>query len=355
VFFDIDSKRVIKTIRFIPASASAIKPVNDHLLISTGGESARQIALRAAPDGLALENSPENQKIPFEYSDWRPDLKGTHEDSAPMPGLPYETSTQAGFAIDSAGRFSLMSWAQDSPASAIGISERSSKRTEEYPLPRSSWEEYSRLRPEIVQMNSGQFDLLEGIGPHQLVGDKLWFGKVFYDGEGISGVGGIGYFDLSLRRWTLFAPSSIAEFSTSALLVDEGVVWAGLAGFPEGETYGYGLLRYDPATSRTDLFRIDELVLTIARWQDRIFAGTSEGLLVVQDRQLKRYAFEPGIDGQFEVLSQRLDSSTSDHSGTPARQPGGPSAAIPSYGRSPGSARAARCARADFLFHRAAA
>jgi hypothetical protein len=313
VFFDIDSKRVIKTIRFIPASASEIKPVNDHLHISTGGEWIRQIELRVAPDGLALENSPKGQRISFKYSDWRPDLKGTHEDSAPMPKLPYETSTQADFPIDSPGRVYPMSWLEDFPSAATGITERTGDGSKEYPLPQSTWEEFSRLRPEMVRMNSGRFSMGEGIGPHQVVGDKVWFGKVFYDGEGISGVGGMGYFDLALKKYVLFSPQPVADFSTSALLVEEGVVWAGLAGFPEGEVYGYGLLRYDVQTGRADLFRINELVLAIVRWQNQLLAGTSEGLLVAQDGQLKRYAFEPGIDGQFEVFSQRLDSSTSDH------------------------------------------
>src|SRR5580658_3200125 len=37
----------------------------------------------------------------------------------------------------------------------------------------------------------------ETIGPHQVEGNRLWFGVTFYDGEGWTGTGGFGYFDAS--------------------------------------------------------------------------------------------------------------------------------------------------------------
>src|SRR5262245_13695439 len=48
----------------------------------------------------------------------------------------------------------------------------------------------------------------EAFKPHfqkfnpELSGNRLWFGVTFYDGEGITGVGGIGTFDLSTGQYS---------------------------------------------------------------------------------------------------------------------------------------------------------
>jgi hypothetical protein len=47
-------------------------------------------------------------------------------------------------------------------------------------------------------------------------GDKLWFGKTFYDGEGNSGVGGFGYFDTADRQYYLFTPPEVVDCAISA-------------------------------------------------------------------------------------------------------------------------------------------
>ena len=45
----------------------------------------------------------------------------------------------------------------------------------------------------------------------------------FYDGEGMKGVGAFGYFDASTRHDTLFSPTDVAAWETSALLVEKDV------------------------------------------------------------------------------------------------------------------------------------
>ncbi len=64
-------------------------------------------------------------------------------------------------------------------------------------MPQSSYDEFARMRPERVKDGypREQTKIQESIGPGRCWTGVLWFGKSFYDGEGITGVGGFGYFD----------------------------------------------------------------------------------------------------------------------------------------------------------------
>src|SRR5271166_435738 len=63
-----------------------------------------------------------------------------------------------------------------------GIAEMVDGRTVIHPLPQSTFAEFRKLRPASIALNSRaekDYDRQEFIGPHQIEGDKLWFGKSF--------------------------------------------------------------------------------------------------------------------------------------------------------------------------------
>jgi len=67
------------------------------------------------------------------------------------------------------------------------------------PLPQSTYDQFAAASPERVKngyVRQGT-EIHESPGPWQREGEKVWFGKTFYDGEGSTGVGGFGYFDLA--------------------------------------------------------------------------------------------------------------------------------------------------------------
>src|ERR1035437_214942 len=70
-------------------------------------------------------------------------------------------------------------------------------------------------------------EIEDSIGPWQEDG-QIWFGKTFYDGEGSTGVGGFGYFDMNERRLHMFAPPEIADRSVSAINVGPDAAWMAL-------------------------------------------------------------------------------------------------------------------------------
>ena len=112
------------------------------------------------------------------------------------------------------------------------IVERQGDAIRRHEFPRTTYRTFAAARPRRVQEGYviGQAILDEHIGPWQVEGDRLWFGKTFYDDEGQTGVGGFGYFDSSERRFQLFAAGETADWSTSAILVQPGAIWLALAG-----------------------------------------------------------------------------------------------------------------------------
>jgi hypothetical protein len=185
------------------------------------------------------------------------------------------------------------------------------KELREHPMPPSSYDEFARARPRRVAdgyVRDGTI-LEEKPGPYQIVGSRIWFGKVFYDGEGTSGVGGLGYFDTTTSQYRFVQVPGLADWSVSAILIEPDAAWIGLVGYPEGEPYTGGLIRYEFRSRTTRKFAIEEVIHQIVRWQDRLYVATKNGAYLVQGgRLVKRYRVEPNIDNRFTIVSEDLSS-----------------------------------------------
>jgi len=171
------------------------------------------------------------------------------------------------------------------------------------PLPQSTYDEFARARPQRVRdgyTRDSKID--ERVGVYQAVGERIWFGKAFYDGEGTTGVGSIGYFDTRTKRFTMFSSPELANWSVSALFVETDVVWAGLVTYPEGATRSGGLIRYNLSTRNVRRYDLPDSTLTMFRQNDAFFIGTSNGLYILRNNRLTRFRFEPDLNGKFEPV-----------------------------------------------------
>lgn len=169
-----------------------------------------------------------------------------------------------------------------------------------HPMPQSSYDDFARARPERVEdgYDREATGVGEQLGPHQRVGSRIWFGKTFYDGEGVTGVGGFGYFDIPTSRYTFLPIKELRPWSVSALLVEDRHAWIALVGHPEGADYSGGLLRYDLTTGAVEKYAAEEVVLRILARGDRVYLVTQNGLSVMdQNRLVARYVVEPDING----------------------------------------------------------
>jgi hypothetical protein len=176
----------------------------------------------------------------------------------------------------------------------------------DHPMPKSTYSQFARARPNRVKDGyEGEGTTIdESPGPYQVVGTRIWFGKVFYDGEGTTGVGGLGYFDTSVSSYAFMPVPLLADWSASAILVEPAVVWIALVGYPEGEAYAGGLLRYDRTTGRSRKYPTAEVVQRMLRWKDGLYLGTSNGAYRIRRDTLTRYRVEPDINNRFMIIPE---------------------------------------------------
>jgi len=168
-------------------------------------------------------------------------------------------------------------------------------RTKFYPLPQSGFETYAKLREADLKLNpisatANNYDRDEMIGPHQLEGNRLWFGNSFYDGEGKRGVGAFGYFDASTRQYRLFTPPEVAAYEVSAILVEPDVVWVALD--HQGEDiskYPGGLIRWNKTTQQVERYAIEFVVTAIQRDGNSLRLATNGGYALLTRDVLHRF------------------------------------------------------------------
>jgi hypothetical protein len=197
-------------------------------------------------------------------------------------------------ALAQAGRFQLEQSKDDFGVRSHGIIETLvSGGTKFYPLPQSSYGQYSRLRPDEARINSitaAKYERQEVIGPHQTEGDKIWFGNNYYDGEGDTGVGAFGYFDTAARQYTLFSPPEVARYEVSAMLVEPRAVWLGLDRFIEDiSTEPGGLVRWDRGTHATHFYPLEFTIARIQRQGDALRLETRYGHALFHDGIVRRF------------------------------------------------------------------
>jgi hypothetical protein len=180
-----------------------------------------------------------------------------------------------------------------------------------YPLTQSDLETWQQARPDDARPGGGQSpanlnpaEMNEEIGPHQLEGARLWFGKTFYNSEGSTGVGGFGYFDAATAAYRLYSPPEIQRWSVSAILVEADYIW--LALYRRGE-YGNssgGLLRWDRKSSQTRSFAVSDIVTFIVRAGDCIYLGASDGIVALHGDRTASYFVDRNANGGYAMAER---------------------------------------------------
>ncbi|HTS49822.1 MAG TPA: hypothetical protein VMH05_17860 [Bryobacteraceae bacterium] len=171
-----------------------------------------------------------------------------------------------------------------------------------YPAPIPTMDVYRKTMPQ----KQAPAEIESDIGPFVQNGDKLWFATTFYDGEGVSGIGAIGTFDLATRKYQMRYLPEIAPWSGSAILLDGDDLWIGLKHRPEGADIGGGLLRYNVRTGAVKTFAIPDVIYTIDRAGDALYCGTSHGLYMLRGDRITQLRFEPDESGQLVMIPRAV-------------------------------------------------
>ena len=180
------------------------------------------------------------------------------------------------------------------------------------PWKQSTYDEFALARPghltgglqrKVVTMN-------EQIGPTQLVAGTRWFGKTFYDAEGVTGVGGFGYFDPASKTPVIYSPKQIRDWSVTALLVEPDAVWLGIAQRGEYGDGGGGILRFDRATQQVTQISLREIVHKIVRSGSTLVLDTEFGAALFDGSNgIRRFFVDETTDGRLRV-AEAIPSQT---------------------------------------------
>jgi hypothetical protein len=200
------------------------------------------------------------------------------------------------------------------------------------------------LHRKLLPRKQAPGEIQNEIGAFALDCDRVWFVNSFYDSEGVSGVGGIGTFDVPSRKYEMRYLPEIAPWSGSAMLLDGEDLWIGLMRRPEGAAYGAGLLRYNTRTGAVRKYEIKDLIYTIDRLGETLYCGTSHGLYTIRGETITQLRFEPDAKGKTVMVSRPIAPAPGQKPARgPACGPGGP----------PHQSVAAYRARAAHFFHTA--
>jgi hypothetical protein len=173
-----------------------------------------------------------------------------------------------------------------------------------YALPQTDLETWRRARPDDAKtpLQLDPAEMNEQIGPHQLEDGRLWFGKTFYNSEGLTGVGGFGYFDTATAQYRLIAPPEMYAWSVSAILVEPESVWLALTRRGEYGNYPGGLLRWDRKAARAQHWDVASVAVNIVRAGEAIWLGTADGIVALRGDEVTSYFVDRAASGGYRIV-----------------------------------------------------
>ena len=106
-----------------------------------------------------------------------------------------------------------------------------------------------RYRPEFAKATHYSIDESVNISAVAVHNERIWVGFTFYDGEGVTGVGGIGYYDFADGTVGLLRHPGLLDVSIAQLLVNDDTIYVKTFNCGElGEGTGHGVVAISRAT-----------------------------------------------------------------------------------------------------------
>ena len=205
-------------------------------------------------------------------------------------------------------RFTLVIEQNKDGSEFATVLEKNGSQESKYRLPRSELKTWQQARKDDIEngIPADQPTISEEIGPHQLEGNRLWFGKTFYNGESRTGVGGFGYFDATTRSYRLYSPPEIHRWSVSAIRVEPEIIWLGLHHRGEYGNNSGGLLRWDRKTEEVQRFNVRSFISQISRHRDVLYLSGFDGIDVLRGDQIQSYFVDRTVDGRYEIVERMV-------------------------------------------------
>lgn len=169
-------------------------------------------------------------------------------------------------------------------------------------VPSPQYEIFAKYRPDKVKGGSLHGELVENlVGPWVRVGDKIWFGIQFSDGEKRTGIGGYGIFDPDTVNAEIRYSTETAPWSASAIFVDSDRVCLGLYSQDGGEPYSGGLFCDYLKTKTKKVFRIPQVINSIQESGGKLILAAADGVYLVQYNKVVSGKFSVNEDGTYRM------------------------------------------------------
>ena len=286
--YDVNAKALVKAFRYQPFAVTSARVDAGRVVVSATNEVRRVIA-----DYDAVRQPP-----------WR--VRQTLAGGQPGGGRCLIGPLAPSATFGPSKSFQLVPWVRaDNQEWEWLVRERRAAISRHHRLPQSTYAEYATARGhEHRDLRRGDVEIDEGIGPVVISGDELWVGKTFYNGEGMTGIGGIATFDTSSKRFEVFTGPLLAGWSVSAIHADEQSVWVSRVRYGELHTENGGLVRFDRATRRFHLVDPDGGIgCRFVSAGDRLLLGTDAGVTIVHGEQVSHVMFDQTSDGRVRVVA----------------------------------------------------
>jgi hypothetical protein len=201
------------------------------------------------------------------------------------------------------------------------VTEKTARGAIRFPLPQSTYDEFAKARPGRVRDGYRRPGTIidERIGPSQIEGDRLWFGKTFYDGEGNTGIGGFGYFDAVEKKYRIYSPPEIAGWSVSAILAEPDTIWLGIADNGEYGTSAGGMLAFNRRTQQIRKFELPDVAQGIARVGEHLVLATQSGPAVLDSEGVRRFFVDETSNGRLYVAEATAVSGPAQQDNRPGK------------------------------------
>ena len=297
--FDVRAKKLVACFSYLPFRVS-------HVLLALQGP---QFVMTDSQQLLLVESGAEDQSlrvVPKEQA--RPTLSRIRMEESSVGSRVYRTPVPPADVTPAFGprkRFRLATEKNGDGWDSPLVVEKVGTKEKMYRLPQSELKTWQLARQDDIAngIPADQPLISEEIGPHQLEGNLLWFGKTFYNGEGRTGVGGFGYFDAATRSYRLYSPSQIHRWSVSAMRVEPDFVWLGLYHFGEyGGDPADLFLRWDRKTEEVRRFKVRSFINQISRHHDALYLSGFQGIDVLRDGQIQSYFVDRTASGRYQIV-----------------------------------------------------
>lgn len=165
----------------------------------------------------------------------------------------------------------------------------------------SQYEKYRGADSTLEVLKLGYVGFENEISSYFVKNNKIIFGVSFYDGEGSTGIGGVGVYDISKKSYDIHYIKDIANKSIGKMFLYGDNLWSALYHGGEGAKYHLGILKYNLNDKSYQVYDIPGEVDVVISWKDFVFVNTSKGFYQIKEN-VKKGFFEINSEGDYKLV-----------------------------------------------------